>query len=87
MKRIGVREFRDRATHYLSGDEAITVERHGKPIGYYLPIRDRDTEEARLAMERFRRAVECFLEESGLTEDELSAALDLNRPFDDAPGR
>ena len=37
MKRVGVREFRDHATHYLSGDEVLVIERHGAPIGFYIP--------------------------------------------------
>ncbi len=87
MKHVGVREFRDRATHYLSGGEILTVERHGRPIGFYIPIRRVDEDEARLALERLREAVQRVLDESGMTEEELSAALDLNRPFDHAPGR
>lgn len=83
MKRVGVREFRDRATHYLAGEEALEIERHGKPIGYYVPIRKRDEEELRAALERFQSAVDRVLAESGMTEEELSAALDLNRPFND----
>lgn len=92
MKRVGVREFRDRATYYLANGEALEIERHGKPIGYYIPIPERAEEEKRLALERLNRAVECVLEESGMTEEELSAVFDLNRPFgdaakDDAAGR
>jgi antitoxin (DNA-binding transcriptional repressor) of toxin-antitoxin stability system len=87
MKRIGVREFRDRATHYLSGDEAITVERHGKPIGYYIPIWERDEEAARTALERLNRTIEEILATTGMTEEELSAAFDLSRPLDDETDR
>jgi hypothetical protein len=31
---------------------------------------------------QFNAAVQRFLEESGLTEDELADRLDLNKPFD-----
>lgn len=84
MKRVEVDEFKNRATYYLANEEKLEIERDGKPIGYYLPIRERTEEEKRAAMERFECALERFLAESGLTEEELSAALDLNRPFDDA---
>lgn len=83
MKRVDVREFRDRATYYLAGEEALEIERHGKPIGYYVPLRKRDEEELRAALERFQCAVERVLAESGMTEEELSAVFDLSRPFDD----
>jgi antitoxin (DNA-binding transcriptional repressor) of toxin-antitoxin stability system len=82
MKRVGVREFRDRATKYLLSGEAITVERHGKPIGYYIPIRPVDEEKGRQALERFRQAVDDVLANSDLDEETLAAVFDLNRPFD-----
>jgi hypothetical protein len=28
MKAIGIREFRDKATHYLSSKEAVAIKRH-----------------------------------------------------------
>ena len=38
MKRVGIREFRDRASQYLASNEVLTVERHGRPIGFYIPV-------------------------------------------------
>lgn len=37
MKRVGIREFRDHATRYLAGDEVLAIERHGQPVGFYIP--------------------------------------------------
>ncbi len=37
MKQVGIREFRDHATKYLAGDEVLAIERHGQPIGFYIP--------------------------------------------------
>jgi hypothetical protein len=79
MKRVGVREFRDHATHYLASGEVLAVERHGKPIGFFIPVPAASAEEARLALERLSRAVAQALAASDLDEDELSRALDLRR--------
>jgi hypothetical protein len=79
MRRVGVREFRDRATHYLSGDEVLVVERHGRPIGFYIPAASRRDEELREALRRLEQTVEQVLEQSSLTEEELSQAFDLRR--------
>jgi hypothetical protein len=38
MKNVGVREFRDHATSYLSGHEAVAVSKHGQVIGVYIPV-------------------------------------------------
>ena len=96
MRRVGESEFLERVEYYLLGEEAIAVERNGEIVGYYMPVPQehvekvplprRDIEEARLAQERLNRAVEQVLAESGMTEEELSAYFDLNRPVDDAPG-
>lgn len=55
MKRVDVREFCDRAARYLAGDDVLSVERHGQPIGYYIPVgasRLNQREEFAQALER-----------------------------------
>lgn len=76
VKTIGVREFRDHATSYLSGSEAIAVSKHGRVIGFYIPI-DRDEEDVRRAVARLGETVNSVLKESGLTENELADLFDL----------
>jgi len=44
MKSVGVREFRANASTYLSGTEPIAVNRHGKVIGFYIPLERNDDE-------------------------------------------
>ncbi len=41
MKDVGISEFRDHASSYMSGGEALVVRRHGKVIGFYLPVKRR----------------------------------------------
>jgi antitoxin (DNA-binding transcriptional repressor) of toxin-antitoxin stability system len=58
MKRVGVREFRDHATRYLSQGEVLAVERHGRPIGCFIPARASAEEDVRQALERLHWVVE-----------------------------
>jgi antitoxin (DNA-binding transcriptional repressor) of toxin-antitoxin stability system len=86
MKRVGIREFRDNATKYLAGNEALTIERHGEPIGMYIPTgADRAARQARAAeaIARLEETVERTLAETGWTEDELSHLWDLSIPEDE----
>lgn len=83
MKRVGVREFRDHATQYLASDNVLAVERHGRPIGFYIPVNATPLEERQHVVAQFGKAVERLLAESGMTEDELAEALDFNRPGPD----
>ena len=84
MKHIGVREFRDHATKYLSGDEVLAIERHGVPLGFYLPASmqsRKGSKEANEALDRLDRTVKRILEETGMTEEELSRYFDLSVPL------
>lgn len=81
MKSVGVREFRDHATKYLAGEESLTIERNGEPIGYYIPTKRRDTAKIQAAMERLGEAVDRLLAATGLTEDELADAMDVKKPM------
>ncbi len=80
MKSVGIREFRDKASHYLASHEAIAVKRHGKIVGFYLPVRESDEGEVQAALMRLSRTVAAALAESGWDEEKLSQALDLSPP-------
>jgi hypothetical protein len=87
MKRVGVREFRDHATQYLAGDEVLAIERHGSPIGFYIPARAGRRERGAEALERLERSVERVLAQTGLSEEELSRLFDLSEPVPVPPCR
>lgn len=80
MKNVGVREFRDHATKYLAGSEPLAVNRHGRVIGFYIPL-ERDENEVRRAVAKLGEAVEQVLGETGMTEDELAGLFDMRRPL------
>ncbi len=87
MRRIGVREFRDHATELLAGDEVLAIERHGQPIGFYIPTGASREESFQQALERLEQTVSRVLAETGLSEDDLSRLYDLNEAVPDRPRR
>lgn len=87
MKRVGVREFRDRATQLLAGDEVLIIERNGQPIGFYIPTGTSRQERFSAALERLEQTVERLLADTGLPEEELSRLYDLRQPVPDHPSR
>ena len=87
MKRVGVRDFRDHATRYLSGDDVLAIERHGQPIGFYVPVGASRQENFVAALERLDQTVKRVLAETGLSEEDLSHLFDLRAPIDDQPVR
>ncbi len=80
LKHVGVREFRDHATTYLSGSDPIAVSKHGHIIGVYVPLK-RDEEKVRRAWDRFGETVDRILQETGMSEDDLADIFDLNKPL------
>lgn len=76
MKDVGVREFRDHASSYLSGSEPLAVRRHGRVLGFYLPVkRKSDGEELRSALEDLGESLAEIRRVTGLSEEELVEEL------------
>ena len=76
LKNVGVREFRDHATAYLSGSDPVAVSKHGRVIGFYIPL-DREEDEVRQALAKLADTVGQVLDETGLTEVELARLFEL----------
>ncbi len=89
MKRVGVREFKEKATTLLAEETAIVVERRGTPIGLYIPLPKKDKAKAKEAAERLQETVDKVLEQTGMTEDELVAFMTegWEESVRSAPGR
>ena len=79
MKSVGIREFRDKASQYLASTEVVAVKRHGKLIGFYVPVKQSDEAEIEQALQRLSETVDTAKRESGLDEDALSRALNLSQ--------
>lgn len=71
MRSVGVRQFRDHATSMMGSGETLVIERHGEPIGFYVPIAAKDRKAGRKALGRLGAAVEDLLGAAGVDEDEL----------------
>ena len=79
MKSVGIREFRDKASQYLSSKEALAVKRHGKLVGFYIPVEESEEIEIERALQRLNKTVEKVIAESGMDEATLARALDLSQ--------
>lgn len=79
MKTVGVREFRDQATSMLGAGETLVIERHGEPIGFFVPITAKDRRAGRKALGRLGDAVADVLRAAGIDEDELAHEVSRGR--------
>ncbi|MEY2832986.1 MAG: hypothetical protein RLZZ574_2245 [Cyanobacteriota bacterium] len=78
MKSVGIREFRDKASQYLASTEAVAVKRHGKLVGFYIPVEQSEFVEILEALQRLNQTVATAIAESGMDEAALARALDLS---------
>ena len=74
MTHVGIREFKDKATTLLASGETLVVERHGKTVGFYIPIEAKDRKAGQAALEDLESTINGILERTGLNEDELNDA-------------
>lgn len=79
MRAVGVREFRDQATSMMGAGETLVIERHGEPIGFYVPITAKDRKAGRTALGRLGAGVENLLAVAGVDEDELVKEVSRSR--------
>lgn len=77
MRSVGVREFRDQATTLMKLGETIRIERHGKPVGFFVPVPTpkHDRREIDESLDRVGEVVERVLVQTGLDEEDLVRAL------------
>ncbi len=75
MRTIGVREFRDQATTLLASGETLAIERHGEPVGFFVPIAATDRRAGLEALGRLGQSVAHVLDLAGIDEDELVREL------------
>jgi hypothetical protein len=88
IKDVGVREFRDHASSYLSGSEPLAVRRHGRVLGFYLPVKQKsDGEELQAALRELGESLAELRRVSGLSEEELVEELVPKEREDRGRGR
>ena len=81
LRTVGVRDFRDHATDYLGSARPLAITRHGRVIGFYVPVPSSLAEETRVALRRLADTVARIQAQTGISEDELGDLLDLrNEP-------
>jgi antitoxin (DNA-binding transcriptional repressor) of toxin-antitoxin stability system len=56
----------------MSSGETLVIERHGEPIGFFVPVTAKDRKAGRKVLGRLGAAVEDLLASAGVNEDELA---------------
>lgn len=86
MKRVGIREFKDKATALIAEEKGLIIERHGKPVGFYIPLVKKDKAKAQEAAQKLEHTIENILTRTGMTREEFEAAWDEAGRSDEPSG-
>ena len=78
MRSIGVREFRDQATSMMASGQTLVIERHGEPIGFFVPVVAKDRKAGRAALGRLGKLVSDVITRTGIDEEKL--AREMSKP-------
>jgi antitoxin (DNA-binding transcriptional repressor) of toxin-antitoxin stability system len=79
MRVIGIGEFGDQGSSALAGGEPLVIERHGEPIGFFVPITATDRRAGSDALGRLAGLVDEIVTRSGIDEDELVREISPTR--------
>ncbi len=79
MRHVGIREFKSQATTMLAAGETLVIERHGTPIGFFVPIEAKDREEGRAALGRLGRLLDTLAERAGVDEEKVIREISGSR--------
>jgi len=82
--RIGMRELREKLSDYLESSVPIEVTRHGRTIGFYIPVPRYPNQSERAAMLEAGRRMQEELVRLGITEEELASDFKTWRKQQDA---
>jgi len=75
MRHVGVREFKDQATSMMSAGETLVIERHGTPIGFFVPVEAKDREAGRAALGRLGDVIAGALAVTRVDEETMAREI------------
>lgn len=83
MIEVDIEEFRQDLIRYAIGDSPVTITRDGLPVGCFMPVHPRPSEEDLRTMREAVKRTEALLAEHGITEDEV--VREFNEPVHPRP--
>jgi antitoxin (DNA-binding transcriptional repressor) of toxin-antitoxin stability system len=77
--KVGMREFREQLAQYLESEVPIAVTKHGRTVGFYIPLRNPPAEEDLVALREAGRQLDEWMVRAGVTEDALVTEFKARR--------
>jgi hypothetical protein len=71
LQTIGIGEFREQLTMYMSGDTPLAITRDGLTIGYYIPVQRAVSDTDLQTLEDATRRLHALLKARGIDPEDL----------------
>jgi antitoxin (DNA-binding transcriptional repressor) of toxin-antitoxin stability system len=69
--KVSVRDFRNRFSDYSESGKAVAVTKHGRTVGFYIPVRRKPAAEDLATFREAGRVMQEWMAENGVTEEDL----------------
>lgn len=84
MRNVGIKELKDQASAIVNAGEPVIIEKHGRPVGMYVPLSAEkgDKAKAYAAAQELDCLMSKIAARNGLTPEQWDAELDNIFPED-----
>jgi antitoxin (DNA-binding transcriptional repressor) of toxin-antitoxin stability system len=78
--KVGIREFRSHLPHYLlEVGQPVAITRHGETIGYYIPSREKQSEDDLASLKAAAARLDALLEAAQIDTEEVASEFATRR--------
>jgi antitoxin (DNA-binding transcriptional repressor) of toxin-antitoxin stability system len=85
--KVGIRQFREQLGNYLESSRPVAITKHGRTVGFYIPVHRAPELEEREALREAGRRLNAWMAEHNLSEEELVADFEHSRKSGRTRGR
>ncbi len=85
--KVGIREFREQLGSYLESTQLVAITKHGRTVGFYIPVHRAPELEEREALREAGRRLDAWMAEKKVSESELVEDFEHSRKTSRARGR
>jgi prevent-host-death family protein len=85
--KVGIRQFREQLGDYLESDEPVAITKHGRTVGFYIPVHRAPELEQREALREAGRRLDAWMSEQKVSEEDLVVEFERSRKSGRPRGR
>ncbi len=77
--KVGIRQFREQLGDYLESAKPVAITKHGRTVGFYIPVHRAPELEEREALREAGRRLDAWMAEQKVSDEDLVADFERSR--------